>query len=221
MMSEYSTRPIDGLEDAPYKIHIDGQWELEDLYTFPRAYEQVYFLVFSLMEHHTPRIHDRISQAFIQYPWRGGYSAVNFYNKLKHSFRKAERPRVLSLKYASPGWIELAVVLLVAEKVGKIIKSIGTSLTEANRVYHEIYVGLQKRKLLRIEVEVRRLELEKSHAAFLEDNTKKMATLLGFENINELNKKTGSPLTTLKILLSLYRRIRTLAEYQKSGKTKF
>lgn len=47
-----------------------------------------------------------------------------------------------------------------------------------------------------------------------------MAKMIGLSDIEQMNRKTGSPLKTLKILLSLYRRIRTLAEYQNKGKTK-
>jgi hypothetical protein len=36
-----------------------------------------------------------------------------------------------------------------------------------------------------------------------------------------LNKLTGNPISTLKILLSYYRRIRTLSEYVAKGKANF
>jgi hypothetical protein len=38
------------LNEKQYKIPIGGRWDLEDLYVFPRAYEQVYFLVYSSKE---------------------------------------------------------------------------------------------------------------------------------------------------------------------------
>lgn len=79
---------------------------------------------------------------------------------------------------------------------------------------------MQERKLLRIEVEKKELELEEKHQQFIESSAERMVKLLGLSDVEQMNQKTGSPLKTLKILLSLYRRIRTLAEYQNEGKTK-
>lgn len=31
-----------------YRVHIDGEWFLEDLHTFPQVYEQMYFALYSL-----------------------------------------------------------------------------------------------------------------------------------------------------------------------------
>ena len=37
---------------------------------------------------------------------------------------------------------------------------------------------------------------------------------MGFEDLGQLHKRTENPLASLKILLSLYRRLRILARYQ-------
>jgi hypothetical protein len=51
--------------------------------------------------------------------------------------------------------------------------------------------------------------------------SEQLARGLGFENLNELNKQTGNPVASLKILLSYYRRIKILAEYVIKGKANF
>lgn len=208
------------LEEGRYKISIGGRWSLEDLYVFPRAYEQVYFLLYSLSPHEDEWIQERIQFAYAQYPWRGGYSAVNFYNKLKFTTPRGERPQIVSLQYASPGWIELSLIIGVAYAVERVVKSIATTLREANSTYREIHEGLAKRKLLRIEEKRKELELERAHADYIEQCMQRMARLLGFSDASQMHQKTGSPLKTLKILLSLYRRVRTLAEFETKGKTK-
>ena len=78
------TEGIMDLIEANHKIPIDGKWDLEDLHRFPRAYEQVYFMLYCLLPHEDEWVQERIDYAFKQYPWMGGYSAVNFYNKLKY-----------------------------------------------------------------------------------------------------------------------------------------
>jgi hypothetical protein len=48
-----------------------------------------------------------------------------------------------------------------------------------------------------------------------------MSKILGFEDIKQLNERTGNPYISLKILLSLYRRVRTLAGYERDGRAGF
>lgn len=208
------------LTEENYKIHIDGKWNLEDLYVFPHTYEQVYFLIYSLLPHEDDEIQEKIKYAYSAFPWQGGYSAVNFYNKLKYTTPKRERPQVLSMQYASPGWIELSLIIGVAFAVERIVKAISSSIREANSVYHEIHVGMSKRKLLRIEAKKKEIELEEQHAEYIQKSANKMVQLLGLKDVQQMHQKSGSPLKTLKILLSLYRRVRTLAEFQGNGKTK-
>jgi hypothetical protein len=45
-----------------------------------------------------------------------------------------------------------------------------------------------------------------------------MAAILQIGTPDALDERTGRPLVSLKILLSVYRRVRTLAEYKAKGK---
>ncbi|HEY3374500.1 MAG TPA: hypothetical protein VGK02_05500 [Candidatus Aquicultor sp.] len=208
-------------KEESYKIPIGGEWNLEDLYVFPRNYEQVYVLFYSFLAHKDESTQGRIEATFSNFPWRGGYSAAHFYGKLKYILPKQQRPQVLSLKYASPGWIELSLIIGIALLVQRLVKTIAATIREANSIYNEVYTGLQQRKLLRIEVEKKELELEAQHLEYINQSVAQMSKLMGFEDIQHIHEKTGNPLITLKILLSLYRRVRTLAEYQNNGKIRF
>jgi hypothetical protein len=55
---------------------------------------------------------------------------------------------------------------------------------------------------------------------YIQKSADSMVELLKLEDREQMDIKSGSPLKTLKILLSLYRRIRTLAEFERLGKTK-
>ena len=136
------------LSYGKHKIAIDGEWYLDDLYVFPRTYEQVYFLLYSLLPHDDGHINERIQRAYSAFPWQGGYSAVNFYNQLKYTTPREERPHIISMRYASPGYIELGLIVSVAVAVAKLVKAIASAIRETNSAYHEVYTGLQKRKPL-------------------------------------------------------------------------
>jgi hypothetical protein len=207
-------------DDGRYKILIDGRWTLEDLYKFPRAYEQVYFAIYSLMPHDDEDTSYRISRAYSVFPWQGGYSAVNFYNQLKYTMPRRDRPEIKSIQYASPGWIELSMLVTIAGSIALIVKSICSAINNVNNTYTNIHKGMSERKLLRFETKSAEIDLAKKHAKFIRDSNKEMASILLLDNIEEIDRRTGSELKTLKIFLSLYRRVKVLADFQIKKKAK-
>lgn len=212
---------MDDWDYGAHAIQIDGRWSLEDLYIFPRAYEQVYFALDAVLptsdEHHE----DRVDRAFEAFPWRGGYSAVNFYNQLKYATPPQLRPRILSIQYASPGWLELSLILGHAAALGVIVTAVARTIDRCNRTYNGIMTDLMKRRLLRIEVERARFSLQRDEIELVDKAADAMAKLLNLGSADTVHQRTKKPLISLKILLSLYRRVRTLAEYQVEGKADF
>jgi hypothetical protein len=205
-------------ESDVYRILLDEDWSLEDLYVFPRAFEQVYFFVSSLDETVLASDRERVMRAYSSLPWQGGYSAVNFYNQLRYAIPRRERPTIASMQKSSPGWLDLYLIAGVAIAVAKIVKSTAIALREANSTYHDIYKGMQERKLLRIKVGRESLQLREAEINFVIRCSNQLAHVLGFSKLNQLNDYTGDPYLTLKILMSLYRRLRVLAEYENKGK---
>ena len=117
--------------------------------------------------------------------------------------------------------MELILFVPVAIAIKKIVQSFCVAGESINSLYNEIYKGMQERKLLQINVKKEELKLKTADLEFISSSTKSLAKLLGFKSVKELNKVTRNPLTSLKILLSFYRRIRSLANYTTKGKTKF
>ena len=46
---------------------------------------------------------ERLHLAFLKYPWKGGYSAVNFYNDLYQALPPSAKPKVAGIRYNSHG----------------------------------------------------------------------------------------------------------------------
>jgi len=201
-----------------YAIFIDKRWSLEDLYKFPRAYEQVYFAYEAVLPAPDEQTNERISSAFLAFPWRGGYSAVNFYNQLKSATPVRQRPVIKAIQYASPGFIELILNLPLAVQIAGYVSSVAGSIGVCNKVYNAIYTDLQKRELLRLDVERKKIELTREQFDLVVYANHQMATILGLPSAETIMKRTNDPLIALKILLSIYRRVRTLAEYKNKGK---
>jgi hypothetical protein len=208
------------MPDETLKISIDGDWTLKDLYQFPHTYYQVYSFVYSLRMQPSDIDEERREITFAALPWRGGYSAVNFYNYLETNIPPKDRPALVSMRYGSAGWIELSAVVGVALAIRLFVTNFVRAASQLHSLYNEIYRGLQERKLLRIEVKRRGLALEHEELKFVQDSARTLSQLMGFQNVDQINQLTGNPLSTLKIILSFYRRIRTLADYERNGKAR-
>lgn len=210
-------------EISSYKIALDKRWQLDELNEYTKAFEQAYYAAFAieaikergvLPEDNRRKIHSEMAA----YPWRGGYSTLNFYFGVKDIVGRRRQPSVRSMSYASPGWLELSLYQEIALNISAIVFSLCGSLAALNKTYNAIYRGLRERQLNEINVERARLNLDKEKMEFLKISVQEMGQALNVGNADGLVKVSGNELRALKILLSMFRRIRVLAEYQEKGK---
>jgi hypothetical protein len=206
-------------EVGDYVLPIDQRWNLADLSGFPRVYEQIYDFLASF---YIPKLHGvsdeddtGISYIFRSFPWQGGYSAVNFYNSLRSKTPRAWRPTIRSIHYASPGAIELTMAATVAFSLKTIVGHVVAAAEEINKRYGK---GIIDRKLQKIKIREKELELDKADVRFAIESSEALAKALGFEDLAALHRRTGNPVASLRILLSFYRRVRSLSSFVKSGK---
>lgn len=212
------------LAESKYRISIDGDWELEDWSVFPHNYGKAYALMYSLFER-------KSGWAYHAYPWRGGYSTVNFYNALRDEIPEQHRPQVSSLQYSSPGWLELRLSVPVALLVKDSIKAY-ISHSNAREKYLDTMKELKARDLLGGQ-ENRRLSVDSNVDSIGDSETlseddlstirSAMADLEKILNISgavaeQLDAVTSESLVSLKILLSYYRIIVILASYELDGR---
>lgn len=205
-------------------LKLDKEWDMDELAELSRLYVQCYSLVYSLsgfnVESHDERVVDWFQGAYAKYPWRGGFSTVNFYHALYAKIPFEQRPSIKEIQYASPGHIKLKEALLVAGLLAGIVASVTSSIDDIHETYNTIQKGLSERKLTKLEVDLKELELEEARLKFV----KKSKNLL-IEKMNipesmqsELSRRSdGNDLMELKILMSFHRRIEPLAIMQDQG----
>ena len=145
-----------------YAIPLDGEWTLKDFTDFFHLYGEVYSLCFLLTT--APNLPDRFAAALVRYPWKGGYSAVNFYDDIYGMLGRANRPGVKSIRYASPGLLELSAVVIVATNLRRIVEQFTKSGHAINDLYSSIYKGLIDRKLLRLDVREKELDISRENS---------------------------------------------------------
>ncbi|AFT73211.1 hypothetical protein [Alteromonas macleodii] len=131
------------------KLYIDGRWELTELNVLTRVYIQLYGLIYSL-DVADDYLDNEIQYIFGKYPWRGGFSAVNFYQNLFAKMPREYKPTIKSIQYASPGFIELSQIVEVAKDVAQIVGYVSAALLAGNKTYSIIHKGMSERKLMRL-----------------------------------------------------------------------
>ena len=208
-----------------YRIELDRKWKLEELNQYSRNYEQAYFAFFAVLSlapssPFDPGYAVRVSNDLARYPWNGGASVVSFYSDLRNTQGRKLKPDVAQIQYASPGFLDLILVPEIAKSVAGAVAAICPSLLLINKTYNDIYKGMRDRKLNEIDVARANLQLAAEQRAFLKDCAQDLGVRLGIQNVDQIVEASGNELRGLKVILSIYRRLRVLARYQNEGKAK-
>lgn len=211
------------IEAQTTHIEIDGRWSLEDLSDTTKNYIHLYGFAYSLIEDLPQARQHEVDYVYGKFPWRGGYSTVNFFNQLFHKIPPKLRPEVQRIQYASPGFIELAEILVVASTVATIIATVCKSIKSVHDLYRHIQKGSIDHELSKINLRKASLKIQKQQVAFCKKSAKELSEALGLTQTQDQfidQKVGGNHVMKLKILLSVFRRVEPLAKKQAEGKLK-
>lgn len=205
------------------KLRLDGRWSLEELSEATKDYTQIYGFAYSLLEELPSSREAEIDYIYGKFPWRGGFSTVNFFSQLFHKMPPKLRPEIERIQYASPGFIELSELLLVAGTVAGIVKAVCSVINTANDTYRKIQKGSIDHKLSKIDLTNEEIELAQKQIEFCRKSSKDLVQLFGLTDAQEQvidRRVRGNQVMKLKILLSVFRRVEPLAQKQAEGKLK-
>ena len=213
------------MQPTKTKLRLDGRWNLEELSEATKDYTQLYGFAYSLLPDLPSARREEIDYIYGKFPWRGGYSTVNFFNQLFHKIPPKLRPEVERIQYASPGFIELSELLVVAGSVAAIVKAVCSSINSVHETYRNIQKGAAEHKLSEINLTKEELDLAQRQITFCENSSKSLVKIFGLTEAQEklLDQKVqgqGREIMKLKILLSVFRRVYPLAEKQAEEKIK-
>jgi hypothetical protein len=202
------------------KLKLDGRWALEELSDVTKDYIQLYGFAYSLTPGLPLARREELDYIYAKFPWRGGYSTVNFFNQLFHKIPHQLRPQIQRIQYASPGFIELSLLLSAAVTVAGIVRATCFSINKAHDTYRNIQKASVDHELSKINLAKQRLDLTRQQQAFCREASKDLVQLfnLSEEQVALIDQRTeANPAMKLKILLSVYRRVEPLAEQQVQG----
>jgi hypothetical protein len=192
---------------------------------FARVYFQNYSFIYCLDTSTTSIASSRIKTVLESHKLREGLTYVNIYDTFRGHVKLEDRPRVKSIQYASPGWIELAlnpdVAMQVAKSIGiymAAVTSSGATIALSYKKLHEIYIDLKNR---RVKQRNNALKLEKARIAEVNKLNEELAKGLGFNSLTDLDKYTQDIEETSKLLMAHYRRINKMAGFVDANKARF
>lgn len=199
------------------RIGLDGRWNLEQLSDITREYIQLYGFAYSLVPDLPSSRINEIDYIYGKFPWRGGFSTVNFFAQLFHKIPSHLRPEVQKIQYASPGYIELTEILAVAGTVAAIVKAVCVSINSAHDTYRNIQKASATHELSKVNLAQEQLKLTQVQIEFCTDSSEKLSKVLGLTEAQDAlidAKVQGNKVMKMKILLSVFRRAHPLAEKQ-------
>ena len=196
----------------PYRLRMDGEWDFVRLSTFPRQYMQVYSFFYVLEsaargdEFHKARL----GWALQAFPWRGGWSSVDFFQYLVNSVPRQHRFRIRSIQYGSPGFMEILVGFAA---VAVSIKTLVSTVREIDTTYHKWRERLRKRRMWKMDARDASPALSREDVAELTEAIRELTIVLRLEDYDDLFRDLN-PVLRVKILLALGKRLHRLAEHQ-------
>jgi hypothetical protein len=202
-------------------IFLDERWKLEDFSILTKEYQQLYGFFHALRAINEGKFSNL---EFERMPWLGGGSVVGFFSIIGKFVRHEDQPVVKQIQYASPGFIELTLLVEVAKDIGIIVSAIAGASTSAATAYHVIYSQYQKRKLTQLKIKDLEVKQLREEITFVKNSIVELHEVFQLnpeqtEALEQLSK--GDELVQLKMLLALYRRAEPVAELQVRNKANF
>lgn len=201
-------------------VHIDGRWGIEDLRKFSNLVQDCYAFVYALSGKGTQTVKWHISSLFSKYPWRGGFSSVNFFDELYKKIPTNERAIIKRIQYASPGQMEFRMDADIGDSIRSFVENLNSQDGVAAKSYDEARSWLRAKRWLGKAADD--LELSDSDVAALLERVSILALNFGLRNSVEdiVSLASSDPLAAVKILLAYYRRLANLADYVATGKAR-
>lgn len=203
---------------AVKSVDIDGRWGIEDMRRFSDLIQDSYAFVYALSGKGPATTKQRMGALFHRYPWRGGFSSVNFFDDLYKIIPSNERAEIRSIKYASPGTIQLQMDADVASLIRSFVDDLNSSNSVAQSAYKEARAFLRSKGWLG-KAKADLVLLAQDELQLL-GFVQKLASSFGLKaHADDVIKFSNSdPLGAVKILLAYFRRLSNLADYSATGK---
>lgn len=199
---------------SSYAALLEGDWETTELSEFPVKFQQAYLAIYV----YGPQRKGEARPVSHNYPWKGGFSSLHFYNNLRVQVPHEVRPKLTALVYASPGYVRWDLDQSGVAALRAAIDHFGNDRETIIGVANSAYATIRDNRLNDIHWDVISDEINASLEPLFVDLTKAMGSI-DAQRLRDIHG--GNNFVCLKIVLSLYKRIRFLSELHDRAKVTF
>ncbi|MPW31027.1 hypothetical protein F9L16_18745 [Agarivorans sp. B2Z047] len=195
-------------------IELDKKWDLEDFTILTKEYQQLYGFFHTLIQVENGSFSEL---EFEKMPWLGGASVVNFFGAMGKYVHPHYKPTVKRIQYASPGFIELSLLVEPAKDIAILVGTIASSFTAVAATYRFIHGQYQKRQLTQLKMSELEVSQQHEQIDFVKTSVNEFHRSLNLkrQQAEALDKLSNyDQLVQLKMLLALYRRAKPIAKLQ-------
>jgi hypothetical protein len=203
------------VDQSEFSLAVEGGWSTAEFGNFPRAFEQLYSLLFVLNRQGV--------RAFEDFPWLGGHSRNNFYRSLLQRLPIGDRPKISAMQFSSPGFIRFSLDVPTAIEVVRCVEDFQRDNAKNAGAFRALDSYIRDKKL----------NAPKSsiggdgpidwvlHNGPIESMT--VALLDGFSEIEAAQVIAASdrPFDAAKIAMSAYRLIYRLNKFETDGLVRY
>ncbi len=206
------------LEPTIYSLNLNGNWFLEDWSRAPKLFIQIYSLVYALKYLGKTSVNDSARRLFSQFPWKGNFSPMHFYNGLNSVIPSLHEPKIASINYNSPGTIELELLSDVSEIASEIVNNMGKKREKVALKTSEIKKFLKEKNYSTMREYEELPSLPREHKRVLRKHSEELLSLLAMKRYSEdIFDLSSNELIATKICLSICSRLEKIDAYRSSG----
>ena len=180
----------------------EDNWQFEDLKEVYRKLTQLYDFIF---------VAKKQLGTSGGMPWRGGFSAMHFYNKLKNIIPKISNSELGAIHYASPGYMKMEMDTDIAELTFKAINLYKKEQVVIDQIYSELFNRIKDLGLNNLNLDVAIDDFSKDTDC--QKNYKLLTSKLFCVDLNWLNKFADSDFERCKIVMAHTRRLKTFYSF--------
>ncbi len=203
---------VEHRQDASsYAVLVEGNWSVREIGDFPSLFSKVYSLLYWSNVLHLKHQ--------VQHPWRGGFSAMHFFNWLADAVPRQDRAYVSAIQYSSPGFMRFRLNGKIAEQVTKCLFVFKANKDFINAQYDDLATYIRKNRLNEIWDE-NSPEWTRHNSGLISrtiDLMRPFAVLDG----NEFVELCSKPFEAVKIAMAFCRYIKTLCLYESRGLVRY
>lgn len=194
-----------------YPLLLNGDWNSDQLALVQRRFMDTY----ALLSQHTKRAADT-EKKILDFPWKGGFSSLHFYNELKKGIRNFISLRAIT--YASPGYIEFNADRSISLILKKNVDTYIANKEKTDHIYKNLSNYISEEKFKDTEEKV---VLNKKQEETLEKLSIDLLDNYSEPSWDWIREISSDSYKSTQITRSYYRKIKELSGFVEDGRLSF